>query len=55
LNLRTYYTSTGKNLNDIVPVTVLLPDEKETFKALYEPKQIWIVKPAENTNRGKGI
>jgi hypothetical protein len=37
----------------------LLPDESQEFEKYYYEdsmsKKIWILKPAENSNRGKGI
>jgi hypothetical protein len=62
-NISMYYDFIGKELSKIVPSTYYL--EKSNSKSLLEfekvyaemkkKSMIWIVKPAENSNRGQGI
>lgn len=66
MNLKNYYE--GKNLHpfNILPLTFHVKNGKNdenflSFKAAYKEilekndEKLWIVKPGENTNRGKGI
>lgn len=61
-NLRNYYSAIGKQVFDVVPVTFHVKSANEpgflefekTF-AQSEGSNIWIIKPGENTNRGRGI
>ena len=71
LNMRFYYEAMGKDVFNALPVTFhiktgLDDPEFERLKTYYSQeeedckrqkgkKNIWIVKPGENTNRGNGI
>lgn len=62
-NMKAFYSQINKNIFQVVPVTFHVksindPDFLEFenyFKSASESNNIWIVKPGENTNRGKGI
>lgn len=61
-NLKNYYTFIGKQVFEVVPVTFHVKsrndpgfNEFEKTFAQNEGNNIWIIKPGENTNRGKGI
>lgn len=65
-NLRNYYAKKGKNIFGVVPVTFHVKSAgkdknflefTEYFKEQEKNRMnnIWIIKPGENTNRGKGI
>ena len=64
-----YYSLIGKDISDIVPLTFHIKNGKQDFEyenfvkayKKYEDhqndteKNLWIIKPGENTNRGNGI
>lgn len=61
-NLRAFYLSAGKQVFDIVPITFHVTSvndlnfkEFEKVFSQSEGSNVWIIKPGENTNRGKGI
>jgi hypothetical protein len=66
-NMKSYYEAIGKDPFDVLPLTFHIktglsdPSFKE-FKYSFDQfasdltsKNVWIVKPGENTNRGTGI
>ena len=62
LNLKKYYLALDKDPNDYIPMTYLIKKgtDDESFKSfLLQTKHLknicWIIKPGENTNRGRGI
>jgi tubulin--tyrosine ligase len=60
-NMKSLYSRLNKNLFEVIPVTFHVKStndpEFSDFEAFFNsnPNSIWIVKPGENTNRGKGI
>lgn len=62
-NISTYYEFVNKKVSDILPLTVYLENgnkkamaEFEKVFSEYKKKNcVWILKPAENSNRGMGI
>lgn len=64
-NMRNYYNSINKDPFDVLPLTFHIKEGREDkeytkFKAAYDElrekgESVWIVKPGENSNRGKGI
>jgi len=64
-NLKIYYESIGKNPFDFIPLTFHIKEgigdkEYEKFSEAYHKleesnENVWIIKPGENSNRGKGI
>lgn len=60
-NLLAYCNHRQKDVNDLVPLTIYIESlNSKQFqilekKAKFLPKELWIIKPAENSNRGQGI
>ena len=66
--MKKYYTGAGQNVFDYLPLTFHVHSTEENdeqfmeFKQMYHEeleknkrKRLWILKPGENSNRGKGI
>jgi tubulin--tyrosine ligase len=65
LNMRYYYEAVGEDISLGLPLTFHIKSiddpECQRFRNFYfnnqaeQDKNIWIIKPGENTNRGHGI
>jgi tubulin--tyrosine ligase len=67
MNMKLYYEALTQDPFDVLPLTFHIKDgltdpEYADFKKTFEEysknpcfKNVWIVKPGENTNRGTGI
>ena len=66
MNMKSYYEALGEDPFDVIPVTFHVKEigdkSYQEFVSYFDllnedqiSKNIWIVKPGENTNRGYGI